>query len=105
MSVFWDLCHVVWKKLTDISEVLTASIIRLMSQSISVRLHNATMLEDSHLHTHHHENLKSHLVDFPLGKTCGIHCVKETFAVARIKLYVPHPLEVKGKGITGAGRG
>jgi hypothetical protein len=31
MTVFWDTAPLVWQKLTDVSEVLTASIIRAMS--------------------------------------------------------------------------
>jgi hypothetical protein len=30
MTVFWLLCHVVWQKLTVVSEELTASIIKVM---------------------------------------------------------------------------
>jgi hypothetical protein len=47
--VFWDVCRVVTLKLTDVSEVRTASIIRPMNG-----------LNDSKLHTRPRENLKSH---------------------------------------------
>jgi hypothetical protein len=33
MAVFWDLCCVVWYKFNNVSEVLAASIIRVMSFS------------------------------------------------------------------------
>jgi hypothetical protein len=62
---------VVWQKLTDISEVLTASIIitALMMEAVStsemsVIFYQTTwhsIPEDSHLHTHRSKNLKSHL--------------------------------------------
>jgi hypothetical protein len=41
------LRRVVWKELTDVSDVVTASIIR-------------AMMEYSHFHTRHRENLNSH---------------------------------------------
>jgi hypothetical protein len=50
------LCHVVWYKCTNISEVLAAS-------ETSVNFYQTTWhnnAEDNHPHTHHHENLKSH---------------------------------------------
>jgi hypothetical protein len=64
------LHHVIWWKLTDLSEVLTATIIliTLMMEAVStsetlVNFYQTTernIPEDSHLHTSHHENLKFH---------------------------------------------
>jgi hypothetical protein len=56
-------------KLTDVSEVRTASIITLMKLAVrpsetSVNFNVTTrryIPEDSKLHTRHHENLKSHI--------------------------------------------
>jgi hypothetical protein len=58
------------QKLNDVSEVVTASIIRAMMEAVStsdvsVNFYETTRLnfpEDSHLHTRRRENLKSHLV-------------------------------------------
>jgi hypothetical protein len=44
--------------LTDVSEVLAASIIRAIS---SPRLHGATTQKTAHFHFHRREDLKSHL--------------------------------------------
>jgi hypothetical protein len=49
---------VVWQKFTDVSEVLTASIIRAIYQTT-----RRNSPEDSHLHTHSRENLKSQFCD------------------------------------------
>jgi hypothetical protein len=54
--------------LTDVSKELAASIITLMIEAVSssetlVNIYQTTqfnMPEDSHLHTPHHKNLKSH---------------------------------------------
>jgi hypothetical protein len=66
------LCHVVWQKFTDVSEVLASSIIRariaLMMEATStsemlVNFYQTTQHNDSehsHLHTRCNENLKSH---------------------------------------------
>jgi hypothetical protein len=54
---------VVWEKFTDVSEVLAASIIRASISETLVNVYQITQHnnpEDSHLHTHHHWNLKSH---------------------------------------------
>jgi hypothetical protein len=68
------LSRVVWQKSTDVSKVLAASIIRGMSglmmeaastSETSVNFCQTTWSsnpEDSHLHIHHHENLKSHMM-------------------------------------------
>jgi hypothetical protein len=73
MAVFWNVAHVVWEILTNVSEELTASIIRVMSllmmeavssSETSVNIYQTTQCnisEDSHLHTRRCENLKSHL--------------------------------------------
>jgi hypothetical protein len=62
--------HVVWYTLTDISEVLTVSIIKaLMMEAVSTsetsgNIYQTTphnIPEDSHLHTHCHKNLQPHL--------------------------------------------
>jgi hypothetical protein len=52
MTVFMLLHCVVSWKLTDVSEVLTASIIRTPRSNP----------EESHLHTHRRENLKSQMI-------------------------------------------
>jgi hypothetical protein len=61
--VFWDVTQI----LTDISEELTASIIRTVSYSeTSVNIYQITRCnipEDSRLHTHRRENLKSLLLN------------------------------------------
>jgi hypothetical protein len=49
---FWDLAPCGLVKLTDVSEVLTASIITT----------RGNIPEDSHVHTRRRENLKSHLL-------------------------------------------
>jgi hypothetical protein len=49
--------HVVSLKLTDVSQVCTASIIRAMNFNVTTRLY---VPEDSKLHTRRRENLKSH---------------------------------------------
>jgi hypothetical protein len=62
------LGHVVSWKLTDVSEVLTAPIIALMMEAVSisdtsVNFYETTRFnipEDSHFHTRRRENLKSH---------------------------------------------
>jgi Na+/phosphate symporter len=63
----------VWQKLTDVSAVLAASIIRIISvlmteavsaSETSVNFHQSTRRynpEDSHLHTRRRNNLKSSL--------------------------------------------
>jgi hypothetical protein len=65
------LHHVVWKKLTDVSEVHNAPIIRaIMMDDVStsetlVNLDHAMQCnipEDSHIHNRCCENLKSHTV-------------------------------------------
>jgi hypothetical protein len=71
MTVFWNVapCSLIE---TDISEVLTASIITLMMEAVStsemsVNFYKTTwrnIPEDSLLHTHHCENLKSHQLKF-----------------------------------------
>jgi hypothetical protein len=69
------LRRVVWKKFTDVSEVLAAFIIRAMRAMITLMMEAASTSEmlinvyqiiwcnnpgDSHLHTRRCENLKSH---------------------------------------------
>jgi hypothetical protein len=65
------LRRVVWQKFTDVSEVLTASIIRAIARTMevvntsetSVKFYQTTrrdIPEGSHLHTRRRENLKSH---------------------------------------------
>jgi len=62
--------RVVMLKLTDVSEVLTASIIRAMMEVVrtsetSVNFNETTrryIPEDSKLHTRRRENLKSHIL-------------------------------------------
>jgi hypothetical protein len=62
-------CLKVKYMLTDISEVCTASIIRVMMEAVctsemSVNIYLTTQQyipEDSKLHIRHHENLKSHI--------------------------------------------
>jgi hypothetical protein len=63
------LRRVVWWKLTDVEEVLIASIIRAMMMEAvgisetSVNFYESTwrnIPEDSHIHIRHRENLKSH---------------------------------------------
>jgi hypothetical protein len=69
ITVFWDAEPVVWQTLTDVSEVLTASIIALMMEAAntsgtSVNFYRTTwrnLSEESHLHTLRLENLKSHI--------------------------------------------
>jgi hypothetical protein len=61
------LRRVVSLKLTDVSEVLTASIIRVMEA-----LHGATS-QKSHLYTRHRENLKSHEVAHGYFKILSHH--------------------------------
>jgi hypothetical protein len=85
------LCRVIRWKITEVSEVLTASIIRVQRRSlveidrrfrgayealtlmmeavrtseISMKLYQTTqhnIPEDGHLHVHHCENLRAHLV-------------------------------------------
>jgi hypothetical protein len=84
------LHHVVWYKFTDVSEVLDASIIRAMSALMmeaastsetlvnfyQTRQHNNP--EDSHLHTHHCENIKSHKQMFHLRPQMWVsaHCLE-----------------------------
>jgi hypothetical protein len=66
------LYHAVWQMLTDLSEKLTASIIRI-TLMMDVESSSKTMIniyhtiqynipECSYLYTHHHENLKSELL-------------------------------------------
>jgi hypothetical protein len=59
--------YVVWQKLTDVLEVLTASIMRGMesvnTSEMLVSIYQATqsnIWEDSYAHSHHCENQKSH---------------------------------------------
>jgi hypothetical protein len=62
------LRRVVWYKLTNVSDVFTASIITLMMEAVSTsemsvnfyhtKLRNIP--EDSHIHTHRRQNLKYH---------------------------------------------
>jgi hypothetical protein len=60
------LYRIVWKMLTDVSEELTASIIRVeavSSSETSINMYQTTRCnvpEDSHLHTRRSENLRSH---------------------------------------------
>jgi hypothetical protein len=66
------LHRVVWKKFTDVSEMLVASIIRKMMEATSTSETSVNFYqtirrnipEDSHLHTRRRENLKSHLFSF-----------------------------------------
>jgi hypothetical protein len=62
MTVFWDVAPVVWWKFTDVSDVLTASVIRAhrpddgdnSTSETSVNFHHTTQRNisgDSHLHT------------------------------------------------------
>jgi hypothetical protein len=63
---------ILWQKLTDVSEVLTASIIKAIialetvrTSETSVNFYHSTwrnILEDSHIHTRRRKNLKSHLI-------------------------------------------
>jgi hypothetical protein len=63
---------VVWYKFTDTLEVLAASIIGaialMMEAASNVGNFYQTILrnipEDSHLHTRHHEDLKSHKMEY-----------------------------------------
>jgi hypothetical protein len=70
------LHYVVWWKFTDVSEVLAAYIFRTLVIALiteeastckaSVNFYQTTWHNspgDIHLHTHHHENLKSHKVN------------------------------------------
>jgi hypothetical protein len=67
------LRRVVWYKLTEISEVLTASIVALMMETVStsgasVSFYQTTrrnIPEDSNLHTRRREDLKSHKLSVP----------------------------------------
>jgi hypothetical protein len=61
------LRHAICWKLTDDSEVLTASIIRVNFYETTLR----NIPEDGHHHTRHLENLKSHLV---LIRTDALNC-------------------------------
>jgi hypothetical protein len=62
---------VIWYKVTDVSEVLAASIIRAMMEAAStsetsVNFYQTTrrnISEDSHLHARRREKLKSHSVN------------------------------------------
>jgi hypothetical protein len=68
------LRRVVWQKFTDISKVLASSIIIIIialmmeaasTSETSVNFYQITRRnnpEDGHLHTRHHENLKSHYI-------------------------------------------
>jgi hypothetical protein len=49
------LRRAVWQILTDVSEELTASIIRAMMEA-----ERCNIPKDSHLHTHRRDNLKYH---------------------------------------------
>jgi hypothetical protein len=75
------LRRVVWWKFTGVSQMLAASIIRVMSKpradyssaastsETSVNFHQTTrrnIPEDSHLYTHRHENLKFRINDLSL---------------------------------------
>jgi hypothetical protein len=64
--------HVGWYEFTNISEVCPATIIALMMEAVQtsetlVNSYKSTQCynsEDSHLHSHHRENLKSYLVSY-----------------------------------------
>jgi hypothetical protein len=68
MAAFWVVAA--WKKFTDVSEVLTASIIRAMMEAARtsetlVNFYQTTRRynpEESCLHTRRRENLKSHSI-------------------------------------------
>jgi hypothetical protein len=51
MTVFWYVAPVTEQKFTDVSEVLTASIIK------TIRGARCNIPEDSHLHNRHRKNL------------------------------------------------
>jgi hypothetical protein len=56
---------IIWQILTDVSELLTASIIRAIAFETSVNIYRITQRnipEDSHLYTRRRENLKSYTV-------------------------------------------
>jgi hypothetical protein len=67
MHVFWDVvpCHLV--KMIDVSEMFTFSIVALMMAAVStletpVNFYQSALRnvpEESHVHSRHHENLKS----------------------------------------------
>jgi hypothetical protein len=69
MAVFWVVAPCSLVEVTDVSEVLAASIIRVMMEAastseLSVNCYQTTWRynpEDNHLHTHCLENLKSYL--------------------------------------------
>jgi hypothetical protein len=76
------LRRVVWLIFTDVSEVLTASIISaLMMEAVSttdrpVNIHQITLrniTDDSHILTRRREDLKSHQIRNPWG-CAGIQC-------------------------------
>jgi hypothetical protein len=84
-TVFWDvvLCSLV--EVYRRSEVLAASIIRAMSKFYQTTWRNIP--EDSHLHTCHHKNLKSHHVGglgFPSSVLrCHGSCESGSFSSVR----------------------
>jgi hypothetical protein len=66
------LCRVVWQKFTDVSEVLTASIIWAETLVNFYQTSRRYSPEDSHLRNHRRENLKSYLC-IELIKLLWIH--------------------------------
>jgi hypothetical protein len=60
------LCHVVWYKLTDVSEVLTASIIRVFSSEMPLNFYQTAWCnipDDCHLCICCHKNLNPNQLD------------------------------------------
>jgi hypothetical protein len=66
MVVSWVVVPCILVKFTDVSEVHAASIIRAMSKPRAAHYQTTRRNnpENSHLHTHRRENLKSHGVCF-----------------------------------------
>jgi hypothetical protein len=75
MTIFWGVAPCSLVDVTDISELLTDSIMALMMEAVStsetsVNFYQTTrsnITEDTHLHTRRQENLKSHLISAPIS--------------------------------------